>query len=156
MRVLSSPCVGALMPRGELALQPVMTPAAVRTRTSPPCADRWTVMKFSERVHTRNGPALVKIRVVTSFESVSTWRQPTPCARVSLSDKAHRGRGRDDRRLSARRLRIAIDGRTGAGKTSFGHELAAALRKLGRATLRASLDDFKHPWPTPASAAMTA
>ena len=48
--------------------------------------------------------------------------------------------------LSPRRLRIAIDGRTGAGKTSFGHELAAALRKLGRPTLRASLDDFKHPW----------
>jgi hypothetical protein len=23
----------------------------------------------------------------------------------------------------------------------------AALRKLGRPTLRASLDDFKHPWP---------
>jgi uridine kinase len=28
----------------------------------------------------------------------------------------------------------------------FGHELAAALRKIGRSTLRASLDDFKHPW----------
>ena len=48
--------------------------------------------------------------------------------------------------LSPRRLRIVIDGRTGAGKTSFGHELAAALRELGRSTLRASLDDFKHPW----------
>jgi len=49
-------------------------------------------------------------------------------------------------RLSRSRLRIAIDGRTGAGKTSFGHELGAALRRLGRPTLRASLDDFKHPW----------
>jgi uridine kinase len=48
--------------------------------------------------------------------------------------------------LSPLRLRVAIDGRTGAGKTSFGHELATALRKLGRSTLRASLDDFKHPW----------
>jgi len=48
--------------------------------------------------------------------------------------------------LSPHRLRIAIDGRTGSGKTSFGHELAAALRELGRPTLRASLDDFKHPW----------
>lgn len=44
------------------------------------------------------------------------------------------------------RLRVAVDGRTGAGKTSFGHELAAALREQGRPTLRASFDDFKHPW----------
>ncbi len=44
------------------------------------------------------------------------------------------------------RLRVAVDGYTGAGKTSFGHELAAALRELGRPTLRASLDDFKRPW----------
>ena len=48
--------------------------------------------------------------------------------------------------LSPGRLRVAVDGRTGAGKTSFGHELAAMLREQGRPTLRASLDDFKHPW----------
>jgi uridine kinase len=48
--------------------------------------------------------------------------------------------------LSPHRLRVAIDGRTGAGKTSFGHELGAAIRSIGRPTLRASLDDFKHPW----------
>ena len=48
--------------------------------------------------------------------------------------------------LSTGRLRIAIDGLTGAGKTSFGHELAAALCDLGRATMRASMDDFKYPW----------
>jgi uridine kinase len=45
------------------------------------------------------------------------------------------------------RIRVAIDGRTAAGKTSFGHELAAAVRAFDRPTLRASLDDFKHPWP---------
>ena len=28
----------------------------------------------------------------------------------------------------------------------MGHELATALRALGRPTLRASLDDVKHPW----------
>jgi uridine kinase len=39
-----------------------------------------------------------------------------------------------------------VDGLTAAGKTSVGHELAAALRSLGRATLRASFDDFKNPW----------
>jgi uridine kinase len=48
--------------------------------------------------------------------------------------------------LGPGRLRVAIDGLTGAGKTSFGHELAAALRRLGRPTMRASMDDFKHPW----------
>jgi uridine kinase len=39
-----------------------------------------------------------------------------------------------------------VDGRTGAGKTCFGHELAGALRALGRPTMRACFDDFKHPW----------
>lgn len=48
--------------------------------------------------------------------------------------------------LSPGRLRVAVDGLTGAGKTSFGHELAAVLREQGRPTLRASFDDFKHPW----------
>jgi uridine kinase len=48
--------------------------------------------------------------------------------------------------LGPGRLRVAVDGRTGAGKTSFGHELAAMVRKKGRPTLRASFDDFKHPW----------
>ena len=41
---------------------------------------------------------------------------------------------------------VAVDGMTCAGKTSFGHELAAALRDLGRPTARASMDDFKNPW----------
>lgn len=48
--------------------------------------------------------------------------------------------------LSKCRLRVAIDGRTASGKTTFGDELAAALRLLGRSTLRTSLDDFKKPW----------
>jgi uridine kinase len=39
-----------------------------------------------------------------------------------------------------------VDGLTGAGKTSFGHELAAMLRRAGRPVARASLDDFKRPW----------
>lgn len=48
--------------------------------------------------------------------------------------------------MSTGRVRVAIDGRTAAGKTTFGNELAAAVRKLGRPTLRASMDDFKNPW----------
>jgi uridine kinase len=83
---------------------------------------------------------------VQAFESVSTWRQPAP-APVSaertrlISDVAARVAA-----LGQGRLRVAVDGRTCAGKTSFGHELAAALRGLGRPTMRASLDDFKNPW----------
>lgn len=81
-----------------------------------------------------------------AFESVSTWRQPLPAelsyARTELiADTARR-----ISRLAPGRLRIAVDGLTGAGKTSFGHELARAVRQLGRPTLRASLDDFKNPW----------
>jgi uridine kinase len=45
-----------------------------------------------------------------------------------------------------RRVRVAIDGLTAAGKTSLGHELGRGLVALGRTTLRASLDDFKRPW----------
>jgi uridine kinase len=44
------------------------------------------------------------------------------------------------------RLRIAIDGRTAAGKTSLGHELAQRIAHRGRPVFRASLDDFKRPW----------
>jgi uridine kinase len=84
--------------------------------------------------------------VAEAFESVSTWRQPEPAplspARTAVvaevADRIHR--------LRPGRLRVAVDGYTAAGKTSFGHEVAAALRERGRPTLRASLDDFKHPW----------
>jgi len=83
---------------------------------------------------------------VQGFESVSTWRQPTPAPASALraaliGDVAARVAG-----LAPGRLRVAIDGLTCAGKTSFGHELAAALRELGRPTIRASMDDFKNPW----------
>ncbi len=44
------------------------------------------------------------------------------------------------------RLRIAVDGRTGAGKTSLGHELAQRVVDARRPAMRASLDDFKRPW----------
>ena len=83
---------------------------------------------------------------MTSFESVSTWRQPEPEPASGSRTRLIGDVADTISQLSARRLRVAIDGRTGAGKTSFGHELAAALRQLGRSTLRASLDDFKHPW----------
>ena len=83
---------------------------------------------------------------VQAFESVSTWRQSvpppaSPARSALIADVAARVAA-----IAPERLRVAIDGRTCAGKTSFGHELAAALRKLGRPTARASLDDFKNPW----------
>jgi len=86
------------------------------------------------------------MRAVQAFESVSTWRQPAPppasAARSALiGDVAARVAG-----LAPGRLRVAVDGLSCAGKTSFGHELAAALRDLGRPTVRASMDDFKNPW----------
>jgi uridine kinase len=86
------------------------------------------------------------MRPVQAFESVSTWWQPLPPAAsparsALIEDVAARVAG-----VAPGRLRVAIDGLTCAGKTSFGHELAAALRELGRPTARASLDDFKNPW----------
>jgi uridine kinase len=83
---------------------------------------------------------------VDAYESVSSWRQPTPqpasAERTALIGTV----AQQIATLDPGRLRVAVDGLTAAGKTSFGHELAAALRGLGRPTMRASLDDFKHPW----------
>lgn len=81
-----------------------------------------------------------------AFESVSTWRQPAPPSASRARTELITGVARRIADLGPGRLRVAVDGLTGAGKTSFGHELAAALRDLGRPTMRASLDDFKHPW----------
>lgn len=41
--------------------------------------------------------------------------------------------------------RVAVDGMTGTGKTTFRGELAAALRAAGREVVEASGDDFHHP-----------
>ncbi len=83
---------------------------------------------------------------MTAYESVSTWKQPPAPpgseTRVRVIDEVAS-------RVCATgsgRLRVVVDGLTGAGKTTFADELAAAIRARGRSTLRASLDDFKHPW----------
>jgi uridine kinase len=44
-----------------------------------------------------------------------------------------------------RPLRVGIDGRSGAGKTTLADALADRLEALGRVCLRASLDDFHPP-----------
>ena len=81
-----------------------------------------------------------------AFESVSTWRQPLP-PRLSVErDRVVADLAAAIDTASDGRLRVAVDGPTGAGKTSFGHELASALKARGRSTAGASFDDFKHPW----------
>lgn len=83
---------------------------------------------------------------IPAFESVSSWSQPLPAsasaARKLLLDALAR------RILAIRptRLLMIIDGYTASGKTTFGHELAAAIRERGRPTMRASFDDFKKTW----------
>lgn len=83
---------------------------------------------------------------VPGWESESTWRAPLPqpvsAERTVLIDAL----AALVCTLRTVRVLVAVDGLTGAGKTSFGHELGAAVRRLGRPTLRAGLDDFKHPW----------
>lgn len=84
--------------------------------------------------------------MVTAFESVSTWKPlpappPAPARRRVIVAVAERVAA-----LGPRRQRVVVDGRTGAGKSTFADELAAALRTHGRSTARASLDDFKHAW----------
>lgn len=83
---------------------------------------------------------------VLAFESVSTWRQPVPVAASAERVQLIAGLAARIDGLAPGRLRVAVDGYTAAGKTSFGYGLAAALRELGRPTLRASFDDFKNPW----------
>lgn len=78
--------------------------------------------------------------------SVSTWQQPFP---PPPTPERARVLDRIVDMIDAagdRRVRIAVDGLTAAGKTSLGHELARAVARRGRSALRASLDDFKRPW----------
>jgi uridine kinase len=78
--------------------------------------------------------------------SASTWQQPTPARAGPVRAALVHTLVEMIDGLGPRRLRVAIDGRTAAGKTSLGHELAEGLARHGRTVLRASLDDFKRPW----------
>ncbi|WP_184833109.1 uridylate kinase [Allocatelliglobosispora scoriae] len=46
---------------------------------------------------------------------------------------------------TAHPVRVAVDGRPAAGKTTLADELAAVLREQGREVIRASIDDFLLP-----------
>lgn len=80
------------------------------------------------------------------FTSVSTWFQPEPQPVSAQRSQLVQSIAARINAPGGHRLRVAVDGFTAAGKTSFGHELASALHGLGRPVLRASLDDFKNPW----------
>lgn len=78
--------------------------------------------------------------------SVSTWQQPLPRPASPERSVLVGSVAKRILILDSGRLRVGIDGRTAAGKTSFGHELAEQISRAGRPVLRASLDDFKKPW----------
>lgn len=78
--------------------------------------------------------------------SPSTWRQPWPPPLNPARSHVLQLVAARIHKRGATRVRVAIDGRTAAGKTTFGHELAEVLASEGRVVLRSSLDDFKRPW----------
>lgn len=81
-----------------------------------------------------------------AFESVSSWKRPLPASVSSARKELLDALSRRILAIGPTRLRVVVDGYTASGKTTFGHELAAAIRAHGRPTMRASLDDFKKPW----------
>jgi uridine kinase len=42
-------------------------------------------------------------------------------------------------------IRVAVDGRTASGKTTFADELAGVIERFGRRAIRASIDGFRQP-----------
>src|SRR5437868_1191632 len=80
------------------------------------------------------------------YLSASTLQQPLPVSTSIRRRELLEGLAERVMALSPDRVRVAIDGLTAAGKTSFGHELAEEIVRRGRPVLRASLDDFKRPW----------
>lgn len=78
--------------------------------------------------------------------SPSTWQQPHPAPASADRSALTEALAERVRALGTGRLLVGIDGFTAAGKTSFGHELAAHIAESGRPVLRATLDDFKNPW----------
>jgi uridine kinase len=104
-----------------------------------------TVGEYADRQY---GATVVRCEdpEMTAYESVSTWKAapapPASAARLRALDQV----AGSVCAVGSTRIRVIVDGLTGAGKSTFADELAAAIRSQGRSTLRASLDDFKHPW----------
>ncbi|MFT3855218.1 MAG: hypothetical protein QM733_21155 [Ilumatobacteraceae bacterium] len=81
-----------------------------------------------------------------AFESMSSWKQPLPAPASDTRSELIGSIAVCIAAIRAGRVRVIVDGFTASGKTSLAHELAAAIRRLGRPTVRASFDDFKKPW----------
>jgi uridine kinase len=103
------------------------------------CREGWCRHPRSTIMNVSRAPAPVHL-------SVSTWQQPLPVVRSRVRAALLEQIAASILGSSEGRLRVAIDGPTAAGKTSFGHELAREISGAGRPVLRASLDDFKRPW----------
>jgi uridine kinase len=43
-------------------------------------------------------------------------------------------------------VRVAVDGRSAAGKSTLGDQLAVTIERRGRSAIRGSIDDFYCPW----------
>jgi uridine kinase len=82
---------------------------------------------------------------VQAFESGSTWRQPVPLPASAERTALIATVAGWVAALSPGGLRVAVDSLTGAGKTSFGHEVRPRCA-VWAVTMRASMDDFKYPW----------
>ena len=83
---------------------------------------------------------------VEAFESVSSWSQPIPESASRARSSVIEAVAICIISIRPERVRVIVDGFTASGKTSFAHELAHAVRRHGRSTVRASFDDFKKPW----------
>ena len=123
-------------------------PSAVRKGTDHrPRAEETCLTKGDTRPPSSAGTASRETRdrgrVATS---VSTWQQPMPPESAAARRRILSEVAAAVNSLGSRRVRVAVDGRTAAGKTSFAHELARTLAATGREVFRASLDDFKRPW----------
>jgi uridine kinase len=81
--------------------------------------------------------------VITSVSTLQPSRTatPSPARTAVLRHVADRITA-----VGSGRIRVAVDGLTAAGKSSFAHELATWVAAAGRPVLRACLDDFTRPW----------
>lgn len=81
--------------------------------------------------------------------SPSTWQQPCPAP--ASDERSALTETLAERVLTAGpgRLLVGIDGFTAAGKTSFGHELAAHIAASGRPVLRAAPSPVLRAAPSP-------
>lgn len=77
---------------------------------------------------------------------MSTWGRAVPSTVSAARAVVLDGLAAQVEAFGRRRVLVGVDGRTAAGKTTLGHQLADRLAGRGRVVLRSSLDDFKRPW----------